>query len=144
MLPILELRGAIPIGVGVGLPLIPTYIAAIVGNILPVPFLVLFSKKILSFLAKQKKVGPFFQKVIDRANAKASKFGKYELLALFVFVAIPLPGTGAWTGSIIAAVLQLRALPSVLVIAAGVCCAGVIMLMASAGVFGAISALCVL
>ena len=144
MVPVLELRGAIPIGVGIGLPLIPTYIAAILGNILPVPFLVLFSKKILTFLAKCKKIGPFFQKVIDRANSKAAKFGKYELLALFVFVAIPLPGTGAWTGSVIAAILQLRVVPAVIAIAAGVCCAGIIMLLASAGVFGAISALCIL
>ena len=141
MLPVVELRGAIPIGVGMGLSLASTYIAAIIGNILPVPFIILFSKKILTYLSKREKVGPFFQKIIDRANRKAEKFGKYELLALFLFVAIPLPGTGAWTGSLIAALLQLRAVPAMLAVAAGVCCAGVIMLLASMGLLGALSAI---
>lgn len=142
MLPIVELRGAIPVGViELGLPTVPTYIAAIIGNIIPVPFLILFSKRVLTFLSHRKKIGPFFQRILSRANEKALKFGKYELLALFLFVAIPLPGTGAWTGSLIAAILQLRLIPSFLVILAGVCAAGIIMSLASAGLLGAIGAL---
>lgn len=141
MLPIVELRGAIPIGLSMGLSTLPTFIVAIIGNLLPVPFIILFAKKVLFFLAKQKKVGPFFQKIIDRANAKAEKFGKYELLALYLFVSIPLPGTGAWTGSLIAALLQLRVVPAFLVIVAGVCTAGVLMTLASHGLLGVFSAL---
>ncbi len=142
MLPIVELRGAIPIGIAMqGLNLLTTYIVAIVGNLIPVPFLVLFSKKVLYWLAKKPKIGPFFQRIIDKARAKADKFGKFELLALFLFVAIPLPGTGAWTGSLIAALLQLKVVPAFLTIAAGVCTAGIIMSLASAGLLGAVGAL---
>lgn len=141
MLPVVELRGAIPIGVGMDLPIVPTYIAAIIGNMIPVPFLILFSKRILLFLSKREKIGPFFQKIIDRSSEKAEKFGKYELLALFAFVAIPLPGTGAWTGSIIAAFLQLRVLPAFGVICAGICTAGIIMMLASQGLLGVFSAI---
>lgn len=136
MLPIIELRGAIPIGLGLGLDLVPTFIVAILGNILPVPFLILFSKKVLFWLAGFKKIGPFFQKIIDRAEEKSKKFGKYELVALMLFVGIPLPGTGAWTGSLIAALLQLKAKKAFLFISLGVVIAGIIMSLASMGVLG--------
>lgn len=140
MLPIVELRGGVPIGVGMGLPLLPTLIVAIVGNIIPVPFIIFFAQKMLNWLATWPKIGPLFQKIIDRATekSKGEKFQKYELWALFTFVAIPLPGTGAWTGSLIAAILQMdwkKALP---VVFAGVVAAGIIMSLASAGLFGAL------
>ncbi len=137
MVPIIELRGAVPIGIGMGLPLLPTFIVAVVGNTLPVPFLIAFSQRVLRWLAKFEKIGPFFQKIIDRAEEKAKTIGTNELLGLFLFVAIPLPGTGAWTGSLIAALLQLnwkKALPAIF---AGIVGAGIIMSLASAGVFGA-------
>lgn len=136
MVPIIELRGAIPIGVGMGLDVLPTFLVAIAGNILPVPFLILFSKRILTWLATWKKVGPFFQRIIDRANAKKDTLGKYELLGLMLFVGIPLPGTGAWTGSLIAALLQLRVRNAFIAIALGVVLAGIIMSLASAGLLG--------
>ena len=137
MLPIAELRVAIPLGLAMGLPMLPTFIVAVLGNVLPVPFLILFSQQLLRWLAKFRKIGPFFQKIIDKAERKAASFGRYELLALFAFVAIPLPGTGAWTGSLIAAILQLdwkKALPAIFL---GIIGAGVIMSLATAGVFGA-------
>ena len=137
MVPIFELRGAIPIGLGMGLPMLPTFIIAVLGNTLPVPFLILFSQKVLRWLAGVKKIGPFFQKIIDKAEGKAKTFGHYELLALFAFVAIPLPGTGAWTGSLIAAILQLNWKKALPVIFLGIVAAGVIMSVATAGVFGA-------
>ncbi len=138
MLPIVELRLAVPFGVGMGFPLLPTLGVAILGNVLPVPFLILFSQQVLRWLAKMKKIGPFFQKIIDKATERAHKFGNKELLALFLFVAIPLPGTGAWTGSLIAAILQLNWKKALLMIALGVVAAGIIMTILSAGIFGSL------
>lgn len=137
MVPIIELRGAVPYGILVlELDMLPTFIVAIIGNILPVPFLILFSKKILTWLATWKKIGPFFQKIIDRAEKKKNTLGKYELLGLMLFVGIPLPGTGAWTGSLIAALLQLRVRNAFFAIALGVVLAGIIMSLASQGLLG--------
>lgn len=141
MVPVIELRGAIPLGVGLGIPLWVNYLTCIVGNILPVPFLVIFARKMLYWLAGWPKVGHYFQKIIDIGNSKVEKLGKYEWLGLFVFVAIPLPGTGAWTGSLIATLLQMRLGKAFSAIALGVLCSGIIMLVLSTGVFGAFMAL---
>ncbi len=141
MAPIVELRGAIPIGVGMGLDMVPTYIVAIIGNILPVPFLILFSKRVLTWLAGNRRSAPFFQKIIARADNKAKNTGKAGLLGLFLFVAIPIPGTGAWMGSLIAAILQLRVVPAFFAISGGVCTAGVLMMLASQGLLGIFSSL---
>lgn len=137
MLPIVELRLAVPFGVGMGFPLLPTLLVAILGNILPVPLLILFSQSVLRWLAKFKHIGSFFQKIIDKAGKKAAEIGNKELWGLYIFVAIPLPGTGAWTGSLVAAILQLDWKKALLVIAAGVVTAGVIMTLLSAA-FGSI------
>ncbi|MEA4911237.1 MAG: small multi-drug export protein [Oscillospiraceae bacterium] len=138
MLPIVELRGAIPIGVLDGQPIIPVYLVALLGNTLPVPFLILFSQQVLRWLAKFPKIGHFFQHIIDKAveKSKSERFQKYELLALFTFVAIPLPGTGAWTGSLIAAILQINWKKALPVIFAGIAAAGVIMILLSVFVGG--------
>ncbi len=141
MLPIVELRGAIPIGVGLGLDIVPTFIVAIIGNILPVPFLILFSKRILTWLATWKHIGPFFQKIIDKAEKQSKKIGKYEFLGLMLFVGIPLPGTGAWTGSLVAALLQVKTKNAILAISLGVIIAGIIMSLASAGLLGIFNAI---
>lgn len=138
MLPIVELRLAVPIGVGMDLPLIPTLLVSIVGNTLPVPFIIFFAQRVLERFAKLPKIGHIFQKIIDKATEKSKTFGKYELLALYTFVAIPLPGTGAWTGSLIAAILQLNWRKAMPAIFAGIVTAGVIMSLASAGLFGAL------
>ncbi len=140
MLPIIELRGAVPIGIGMDLPMLPTLLVAIVGNMLPVPFIIFFAQRVLLWCAKLPKIGSIFQKIIDKATAKSQSgsFAKYELLALFAFVAIPLPGTGAWTGSLIAAILQMDWKKSILAVFCGVVAAGIIMTLASAGLFGAL------
>lgn len=143
MVPIVELRGAIPYGIGVqGLPILGTYIAAIIGNIVIIPFLVIFSEKILRWLAGFRKIGPFFQRIIDRAQRKAEskKFQRGANVALFLFVAIPLPGTGAWTGSLIAALLQMDWKKAFLIISLGIISAGIIMAALSAGIFGSLGA----
>lgn len=145
MVPIIELRGAIPIGVGMGLPLLSTYVISVLGNMLPVPVIILFSKAVLIWCTKLPKVGVFFQKIYDKGiqvgKTFSEKTGKYEYFALFAFVAIPLPGTGAWTGSLAATLLNMKFWPSVLSVMGGVICAGLIMGAASAGLFGALGAL---
>ena len=138
MLPIVELRGGIPLGLSMGLPLIPTFIVAVLGNILPVPFIVFFAQAVLRWCAKLPKVGHIFQKIIDKAQEKSQSeaFRKGELWALFTFVAIPLPGTGAWTGSLIAAILQINWRKALPVVFCGVVAAGVIMSVLSFAVGG--------
>lgn len=136
MLPIIELRGAIPVGAAMDIPFFPNYFVAVLGNILPVPFLIAFSKKVLLWLSSFEKFGHIFKKIIRKADEKAHKIGKLELLGLFFFVAIPLPGTGAWTGSLIAAILRLRLIPSYLIIILGVMTSGIIMGVLSFGLFG--------
>ena len=106
---------------------------------LPVPFLIKFSKSVLLYLSKFKKVGWFFQKIIDRGNKKAAEIGGWELLGLFLFVALPLPGTGAWTASLVSALLQLRIKKSLLAIGAGVIACGIIMGALSFGIANFIS-----
>ena len=141
MVPVIELRGAIPLGMAWGIPMWQTYLISVIGNILPVPILVVFARRVLFWCATWPKVGHFFQKIIDIGNRKIGKLGSYELLGLYIFVAIPLPGTGAWTGTLAASILDMDFKTSVLAIMGGVLLASVIMLLASSGVFGAIGAL---
>ena len=136
MLPVVELRGAVPVGIAMELPFTATYIVSVIGNILPVPFLIMFSKKVLTYLSTFPRIGHIFQNIIYKADEKAKKLGKLELLGLLLFVAIPAPGTGAWTGSLISAILRLRLIPSLIVIFLGVCISGLIMGVLSFGLFG--------
>ena len=105
----------------------------VLGNILPVPFLVVFARRVLFWCATWPHIGKYFQKIIDIGNGKIDKLGKYELLGLYLFVAVPLPGTGAWTGCLIATLLQMKLRPAFFSIAAGVMTSGLIMWLASAG-----------
>lgn len=139
MLPIVELRGGIPAGAAMGLPFWSVYLTCVLGNLLPVPFLILFAKKILEFLSTLPRIGGFFKKMIRRADEKAAKIGQYEKWGLFLFVAIPLPGTGAWTGSLVAAVLRMRIVMAFLVIAAGVLVSGFITGGIAYGLFTALA-----
>ena len=134
MLPIVELRGAIPVGAGLGLDFWENYALAVLGNILPVPFLILFAKGILEWLSHFDRIGPFFRRIIEKADEKAKKLGKFELAGLFFFVAIPAPGTGAWTGSLIAAILRLRLRGAIIAIVLGVMTSGIIMGILSFGI----------
>lgn len=127
MLPIIELRGAIPIGVAMGLSPVVAAVVSIVGNLIPVPFILIFIRRI--FLWMQKK-SPRLKGIADKLEQKALEKGgklyKGEIIGLMVFVAIPLPGTGAWTGALIAAILGIRMKAALPAIAAGVLVAGLI------------------
>ena len=126
MLPIVELRGGIPAGAAMGLPFWPVYLTCVLGNLLPVPFLILFAKKILEFLSTLPRIGGFFQKIIRRADQKAAEIGHYEKWGLFLFVAIPLPGTGAWTGTLAGSILDMKFKDVVKACMGGVLLAGII------------------
>lgn len=127
MLPVVELRGGIPLGVGAGLPLPLAVIASITGNMLPIPFLILFTRRVFVWLRRHI---PALEGLISRlerkADAKKELVLKYEFWGLLILVAIPLPGTGAWTGALVAALMDLRlksALPAIfsgVLVAAGI------------------------
>ena len=136
MVPIVELRGAIPYSVVFGLPLIPSYIICVIGNMLPVPFIYLFARKILIWGSDKKGIGKFF-----RGQKLKEKAGRGTFVALLLFVGIPLPGTGAWTGTLAASLLDMDFKSSILACMGGVLLAGIIMAVASTGVFNAILAL---
>lgn len=140
MLPFIELRGSIIFGAAIGIPWQHAFLVSFLGNILPVPFLILLARPIFTWLKTTRLLAGFTQKVEDRLMKKADKVTvqKYSAVGLFLFVAVPLPGTGAWSGSLIAALLDIKmryALPAVI---AGVFAAGVIMTVASYGLLGAI------
>ena len=139
MVPLIELRGAIPYAVGFKLPLLPSFIIAILGNMLPVPFIFFFARKILEWGKDKKFTKKFFTFCLEKGNKGGKKLqekaGRNVYLALFLFVGIPLPGTGAWTGTLAASLLNLDFKKSVLAIMAGVVLAGIIMGLVSLGVF---------
>jgi uncharacterized membrane protein len=153
ILPIIELRGAIPVGAALGIPFYLNYMAAVVGNMLPVPFILLFIPKILDFLARfkffrpvvewvRKKAHKYSGRIIEGENASAEvkkrrsrRFGG-AFWGLLIFVMIPIPGTGAWTGSLIASLFALPKRSSFLAVLLGVLGEGVIMCLASYGVVG--------
>jgi uncharacterized membrane protein len=127
MLPIFELRGGIIYASAKGIPFAEAFIICFLGNILPVPFILLFIRKVFAYLKQFKYTKSIVTKLENRAIAKSDSVRKYQLLGLLAFVAIPLPGTGAWTGSLVAATLRLPIKKSFPVIALGVLGAGIIM-----------------
>ena len=145
MVPIVELRGAIPYSVVFGLPLIPSYIICVIGNMLPVPFIYLFARKILIWGSDKKGIGKFFRFCLEKGEKGGQKLkekaGRGTFVALFLFVGVPLPGTGAWTGTLAASLLDMDFKSSILACMGGVLLAGVIMAVVSTGVFSAILAL---
>ena len=144
MVPIIELRGAIPVAVGMGLPLIPSYIICIIGNMLPVPFIYFFARKVLIWGSDKPVIGKFFTFCLEKGEKGGKKLqakaGRVLFVALLLFVGIPLPGTGAWTGTLAASLLDMDFKSSVLAVMLGVLLAGIIMGAASAGLFGALFA----
>ena len=138
MVPLIELRGAIPYGVVYGLPLWLTYIIAIAGNILPVPIIYLFARRVLLWGKDKKLIGRFFTFCLEKGEKAGRKLqakaGRGLYWALLLFVGIPLPGTGAWTGALIAAVLNMRLKRAVPVIFLGVAIAGCIITILTHGV----------
>jgi len=134
MVPIIELRGALPIGVGMGLPPLTALIVSIIGNMVPVPFIIIFIRRILDWMHRFET----FDRIASKLEAKAAKGGekivKYEMFGLFLLVAVPLPGTGAWTGSLVAAFFDLRLKNAVPIIFLGVIAAGIVVFLITYGV----------
>ena len=131
MVPMIELRGDIPYAVGFGLPLLPSYIVAIIGNMLPVPFIYLFARKVLEVGSKWPVVGGFCRWCMEkgeRAGKKlTAKAGRGAFAGLMLFVGIPLPGTGAWTGTLAASILKMDFKSTMIAVMCGVVLAGIIM-----------------
>ena len=135
MVPVFELRGAIPVGVAAGLPFWMVFLTALLGNLLPVPFLILFTRRVFEWLrTKSALLERFVSRLERKAAAKEDLLKKYELLGLCILVAIPLPGTGAWTGSLVAAVFDIRLKHAFPAIALGVLIAGIIVSVVTYGV----------
>ena len=145
MVPLIELRGAIPIAEAMNLPFVQYYIIAIIGNMLPVPIIYFFARKVLIWGADKPVSGKFFSWCLEKGERGGKKLqekaGRGLFVALMIFVGIPLPGTGAWTGTLAASILDMDFKSSVIAVMLGVVLAGIIMATASAGVFGAFRAL---
>lgn len=135
MLPIVELRAGLPYGIALGLDYPLALTAALVGNMIPVPFIVVYIRRIFVWLrAHFEKMDSFITKLEKKAHLKGETVRKYGPLGLLIFVAIPLPGTGAWTGALIAALLDMRLKSAVPSIFLGVCIAATIMTLLTFGV----------
>ncbi len=145
MVPLIELRGAIPYSAVMGLPLVQSYIVAILGNMLPVPIIYLFARKVLEWGVDKPVLGGFFTWCLEKGKRGGEKLqakaGRGLFIALLIFVGIPLPGTGAWTGTLAASLLDIDFKSSILAVMGGVLMAGIIMGLASAGVLGALQSI---
>ena len=139
MIPLIELRGAIPVSQGLQLPVLQSYLICIAGNMIPVPFVYLFARAFLEWGQDKRFIGKtctFFLEKGGRAGQKLQSKGGYGLfIALFLFVGIPLPGTGAWTGTLAASLLGMSLKKTVFAVILGVLLAGCIMMAASFGFF---------
>ncbi|MDK2781543.1 MAG: hypothetical protein PWR13_571 [Archaeoglobi archaeon] len=133
MLPVLELRGAIPLGILLGLSPLKAYILSVVGNFIPVPFILLLLRKILNFLERFGALSSVVERIYTLGERRSGLVRKYGPLGLTLFVAIPLPVTGAWTGSLVATLLNLPLRTSLVSILTGILIAGLIVLSASMG-----------
>lgn len=139
MVPFIEIRGSIPLGVLLGIPLPACFLLSVLGNMLPVPFIILFIKKILSFMKRFPKLAPIANFVEEHGSKRSDKVTKFATFGLALFVGIPLPGTGAWTGSLIAALLDMKFGYAIVSVFAGVLLAGFIMSGISYGFLGFLS-----
>lgn len=133
MVPLVELRGAVPYGTLLGMPWLQTLLIAIAGNILPIPFVVLFAEKLLDWLSRLPPFRGFSAWYKNKLDSKKDKVTRYAHIGLFLFVAIPLPGTGAWSGAAIASLLKMPVGKAFCSIALGVIAAGIIMTLVSQG-----------
>lgn len=140
MVPIIELRGAIPFSQGFGLPVVPSFIVCIIGNMLPVPFIYLFARKVLEWGCDKPLIGKFFSWCLEKGQHGGQKLqekaGRGLFFALLIFVGIPIPGTGAWTGTLAASILDMDFKSTVAAAMCGVLLAGVIMMIVSLLGFG--------
>ncbi len=144
MIPLIELRGAIPISQGYGLDFYISYAVCVLGNMLPVPFIYLFARRILEWGKDKRFIGKFFTFCLEKGQNGGEKLqktaGKGLFLALLLFVGIPLPGTGAWTGTLAASLLNMKFKDTVISVMLGVILAGIIMMSLSLLGFGAFNA----
>ena len=143
MVPLIELRLAVPTALGMGLPVLPSYIVCIIGNMLPVPIIYFFARKVLLWGCDKPYIGKFFTYCIQKGErggqklvAKTGRGGLF--VALMLFVGIPLPGTGAWTGTLAASFLNMGFKSTVAAVSLGVVIAGIIMGLGATGVFSII------
>ena len=136
LLPVIELRGSIPVGYYQGLPWYTNMITSIIGNLLPVPFILLFVVKVFEFMKKRNIMVGFIEKIEKRAMSRSDSIANKEFIGLMLFVAIPLPGTGAWTGALIAALLQFNRKKSFMYICIGVLIAASLVTLGVYGVIG--------
>ena len=137
MMPILEIRGAIPVGVASGLDPWLAFAVGFVGNMLPIPILILLTRKIIEWLKKHNMLVKLTAWLENKGSKGAQKVQKYSFWGLFILVAIPLPGTGAWTGALVASLLDMRLKRALPAIAMGVDVAGLSVLLVTYGVFSA-------
>ena len=140
MVPLVELRGAIPISQGFGLPIVPSFIVCILGNMIPVPFIYFFARKVLLWGKDKKVIGKFFTFCLEKGEKGGRKLqakaGRGLFVALLLFVGIPVPGTGAWTGTLAASILDMDFKSTVAAAMCGVLLAGIIMMTVSFLGFG--------
>ena len=134
MVPVLELRGAIPLGVAGGLSPLAAMVVAVIGNMIPVPFIILFIRQIFHWLRDKGRIGSMVRKLENRASAKSAIVKKYAGIGLCILVAIPLPGTGAWTGALVAALMNMRLKRAVPFVFLGVVMAGFIITCLTYGI----------
>lgn len=135
MVPLIELRGAIPVSQVMGLPIVPSFIVCIIGNMLPVPIIYLFARKVLEWGADKPVIGKFFTFCLEKGEKGGKKLqakaGRGLFVALLLFVGIPIPGTGAWTGTLAASILDMDFKSTVAAAMCGVLLAGIIMMVIS-------------
>ncbi len=135
LFPVLELRGGMIAAFILGVPFVQAFIASFIGNMLPIPFILLFIRKIFDLMRKSKALSKIVDKMESRAYKKKGTMEKYKEWGLLLFVAIPLPGTGGWTGALIAALMDLRFKKCLPIITIGVIIAGLIMSFVTYGIF---------
>ena len=136
MLPVVELRGSIPVGYSLGLPWYTNMIVSVIGNMIPVPIILLFIVKIFEIMKKKNILKNLVEKLENRAINRSESVTKSEFIGLMLFVAIPFPGTGAWTGALIAAMLKMNRRDAFISIFLGVTIAGTIITLGTYGILG--------
>lgn len=141
LFPVLELRGGMIVAKLLDVPFLSAFVISFIGNMVPIPFILLFIKKIFAWLRRFPRWSKIIDKLETRSMNKSDKIEKYKEWGLLIFVAIPLPGTGGWTGALIAALLDLRIKKSLPIIALGVFLAGMIMSLVVYGMFGGLARL---
>ena len=136
MVPILELRGGLLLATLLKIPMTQAIVICVIGNLIPIPFILLFIKQIFKWLKKTKLFRPLVEKMEKRAMGKSDQIKRYEFWGLVLFVGIPLPGTGAWTGALVASLIDMDIKKAFKAILLGICLAAVIMTLISYGVLG--------